>query len=403
LEFGESGMRVLQLVCQSVVGMVALGAIVHASFGAQDAAFRVESLSAEQAGEYKLDASFYKKCTRVQDILIASSERVSDHAHLETAYLFDVIMKEIAPAVARRIRDRKVVCLLIGHAELLSDLPEFATDKTGQELDFYNWRHRGSLDTKNGRLTVVFPEEDVLEYEGGMQRESILIHEFAHVIQAAGFDGEWQRRLVETYQRAKARGLWNDGFAAQRFRRVKSDKPVSLLDALVQSFPDESPELLRRCLDGGDILVNGSPARSDVRVTKADKVLIVFGGEKECYAVKNAAEYWAEGVQYWFSTNRIMDHDHNHIGTREQLRAYDPALAELCEEVLGDSAWRFVSPRARAGEGHLRGFDPATAPKVVKPDNIEQADLDYYDRYWKGFWQRLRDKYADKDESNGRQ
>jgi hypothetical protein len=96
-----------------------------------------------------------------------------------------------------------------------------------------------------------------------------------------------------------------------------------------------------------------------------------------------------------------MDHDHNLIHTRVQLKAYDSDLAELCEEVLGDSGWRFVSPRSRAGEGHLKGFDPAKAPKVVTPDNIEQANLDYYDKYWKDFWQRLRDKYADKVESNG--
>jgi hypothetical protein len=394
-------MQILQFVCQPVVWMFALLVIVHSSFSAPDAAFQVKPLSEEQAGEYKLDASFYKKCTRVQDILIASSDRVPDYAHLETAYLFDVIMKEINPQVAQRIRDRKVLCLLIGHAELTSDLPEFASDKTGKELDFYNWRNRGSLDTKNGRLTVVFAEEDVLEYEGGMQLESILIHEFAHVIQGAGFDEVLQNRLVETFRSAKAKGLWNDGFAAQRFRRVKSEKPVSLFDALVQSFPAESPELIKKCLDGGDILVNGKPTQSKVQVTKADKVLIVFGGEKECYAAKNPAEYWAEGVQYWDNaTNRIMDHDHNLVHTREQVKAYDPDLAEFCKEVLGDSEWRFVSPRSRAGEGHLKGFDPATAPKVVKPDNIEQADQDYYDEYWKDFWKRLRDKYADKVESN---
>ncbi|HET6441472.1 MAG TPA: hypothetical protein VFH53_03770 [Phycisphaerae bacterium] len=388
-------MRILQFVCKPVVCTFTLLVIVHSSFSAPDAAFQVEPLSEEQAVEYKLDASFYKKCTQVQDILIASSDRVSDHAHRETAYLFDVIMKEIAPQVAQRIRDRKVLCLLIGHAELTSELPQFASGKTGEELDFYNWRNRGSVGTENGRLTVVFAEEDVLEYEGGMRLESILVHEFGHVIQKAGFDEELQSRLVETFKRAKAKGLWNDGYAAQRFRRVKSEKPVSLFDALVQSFPDESPELIRKCLDGGSVLVNGQPTHAKVRVTKADKVLIVFGGEKECYAATNFSEYWAEGVQYWYNaTNRIMDHDHNLIRSREMLKAYDTDLAELCKDVLGDSGWRFVSPRTRAGEGHLKGFDPATAPKVVKPDNIEQADQDYYDKYWKDFWKRLRDKYA---------
>ncbi len=87
-------------------------------------------------------------------------------------------------------------------------------------------------------------------------------------------------------------------------------------------------------------------------------MLIVFGGAKECYAAKNRAEYWAEGVQCWYDTNRTMDHDHNHIHTREQLKDYDPELAKLCEDVLGDADWRFVSPRERAGKGHLAGYRP---------------------------------------------
>ncbi len=287
-----------------------------------------------------------------------------------------------------------MLCILNGWYVYTSDVLQFASDKTGEELDYYNWRSRGFLSWKGGRPTVVFAEEDVLEYEGGMQIESILIHEFAHVIHGAGFDEELQDRLTKTYKEAKAKGVWNDGRAAQRFRRVKSKKPVRLLDALVKWFPDESRELIRKCLDGGDILVNGEASNSKVKVTCEDKVLIVFGGEKECYAGKNRAEYWAEGVQNWYDTNRTMDHDHNHIHTREQLKEYDTGLAKMCEDVLGDSKWRFVSPRERAGKGHLKGFDPATAPKVVDPDHIKKAANDYYDKYWKDYWGRLGDKHG---------
>jgi hypothetical protein len=246
----------------------------------------------------------------------------------------------------------------------------------------------------DGRPTVLFAEEDVMEYEGGMQIESILIHEFGHVIDRAGFDERQRQQLEEAFNQAKAKGLWQDGLAALRFRRVKGDEPVLLLDALVKAFPTESPELLKRCLDGGDIRVNEKPADSAVKVTGKDKVLIVFGGPKDCYASKNKAEYFAEGVQCWFDTNRTMDHDHNHIHTREQLKAYDPGLAKLCEEVLGDTEWRFVSPRARAGKDHLAGYDPAKSPVVTKADFIETAALDYYDEYWSSYWQRLRDKYS---------
>ena len=377
---------------KTAILLLVLLAPAGATFGAGD--YQVTQLTEAQTTEYKLDPSFYKKCTRVQDILIATSPRVSDHAHREAAYLFDMIMKRIDPNVAQRIRDRKPLCLLIGFEELTSDMPQFASKKTGKELDYYNWRNRGFLSWRAGRPVVVFSEEDVLEYEGGMRIESILIHEFGHVIHGAGFDKTLQERLTRTFEQARAKGLWNDGRAAQRFRRVKSATPVSLLDALVESFPDESPAFLRKCLDGGDILVDAQPADSKVKVTRKNEVLIVFGGPKQCYAGKNRSEYWAEAVQNWYDTNRTMDHDHNHIHTRRQLKTYDPDLAALCKEVLGDTSWRFVSPRDRAGKEHLKGFDPAKSPKATDPEHIKQAALDYYDKYWKPYWQRLRDKHG---------
>ena len=386
-------MRSPNSACKSAVGLFVLLAIATVT-PSHAAACEIKPPTDEQAEEYGLDAAFYKKCTMVQDILIATSDRVSDDAHREAAYQFDMIMRRIDPAVAKRVRERNVLCILIGHKELTSDMPQFASDKTGEELDYYNWRSRGFLTWKGGRPTVVFAEEDVLEYEGGMQIESILIHEFGHVIHGAGFDEKLQERLTKTFQQAKEKGLWNDGRAAQRFRRVKSEKPVSLLEALVKSFPGQSPKLIEKCLEGGDILVGGEPTNAKGKVTKDDKVLIVFGGEKECYAGKNRAEYWAEGVQSWYDTNRTMDHDHNHIHTREQLKTYDPGLAKMCEDVLGDSPWRFVSPRDRAGKGHLEDFDPDEAPTVVDPAHIEKAAYDYYDKYWADYWQRLADKHT---------
>jgi hypothetical protein len=372
-----------------------LQAAILATLPGVAGAYDLKPIDEAQATEYKLEPTFYKKGVLVQGILIATSKKVSDYTLLEAAYQFDMVMKTIRPEVAGRIRARKVLCVLVAKDELTSDMPQFKSDQTGRELDFYNWRQRGFLTTLEDRPTVLFAEEDVMEYEGGMQIESILIHEFGHVIDGAGFDENQQRELVESFNQAKAKGLWNDGLAAQRFRRVKGAEPVVLLDALVKAFPKQSPDLLKHCLDGGDILVNEKPTNSAVKITGNDKVLIVFGGEKECYAGKNKAEYFAEGVQSWFDTNRTMDHDHNHIHTRDQLKAYDAGLAKLCEEVLGDSEWRFVSPRKRAGKDHLQGYDPAKSPIFVKSDFIETAALDYYDEYWADYWQRLRDKYPE--------
>ena len=394
-------MKVFQkMTCLRVFAGCVLGC---ASLHGADAPLQVKPVSAEQAAEYKLDPNFFKKGTLVQNILIATSTNVSDFTHLEAAYQFDMVMKSIRPEIAQRIRERKVLCVLVGHKELTSDVPMFASEKTGKELDFYNWRQRGFLTTKNDRPVVLFSEEDVLEYEGGMQLESILIHEFGHVVQGAGFDKELNARVKAAFENAKKNGIYNDGYAAQRFRRVKSGTPVSLLDALAKSFPAETRQFLSRCLDGGDILVNGKAARSDVKVTREDKVLIVFGGPKQTYSLASQAEYWAEGFQDWYDTNRTMDHDHNHIHTRDKLKIYDPELAKLCAEVMGDSEWRFVSPRTRAGQGHLAGHDPAAAPKVAKLEHIDMAAQDYYDKYWKDFWKRLHEKHADKAASKSQE
>ena len=368
--------------------------LTSTTYLAAQSAYQVKPLTETQAREYKLDTGFYKKATVVQDILIATSAKVADLTHKETAYQFDMLMRSIKPEIAEQIRKKRVLCLLIGHDELTSQLPQFTTDKKGRELDFYNWRQRGFLKHIGRRPTVVFAEEDVMEYEGGMRLESILIHEFGHVVHGAGFDKDQQERLTAAFKKSRELGIWNDGRAAQRFRRVKGEKKVSLLGALKKWFPEESPELLRKCLDEGDVLVNGKPTNANVKVNGEDKVRIVFGGPKRCYASRNRSEYWAEGFQTWYDTNRLHDHDHNHVNTRKQLKEYDVALAELCEEVMGDKEWRFVSPRERAGKGHLKGYDPETAPVMKQLPHIKTAANDYYDKYWKVFWQRLYDKYS---------
>lgn len=362
-------------------------------------AYAVTPPTPEQLAYYDLDADLYKKSILVQDILIATSENVSDYALKESAYLFDKMMSSINPQVAQRIRDQKVLCLLIGATEQVSELPQFKTDKTGQELDFYNWRKRGFLTSLriDGRKQpcVVFAEEDVLEYPDGMRDESILIHEFGHVVMFQGFDEAQMKRVTEAYENAKAAGLYQDGYAAQRFRRVQGDKPVRLIDALAQAFPDQPRALLVACLEGGDITVNGKPTTPHIMVNGDHAVLIHFGGPRGTYAIKNRGEYWAEIFQVWYDTNRTMDHDHNHIHTREQLKAYDPVGAALCKEVMGDGDWRFVSPLARVGEGHLKGYDPSKAPKIETLPSIRDAGLDFFDELWAPHWERLAEKYPD--------
>jgi len=62
------------------------------------------------------------------------------------------------------------------------------------------------------------------------------------------------------------------------------------------------------------------------------------------YAGSNAGEYWAELAQAYFDCNRINNWNHGPIGTREQLKVYDPEGYELVRTTFNlkpEQDWRY--------------------------------------------------------------
>ena len=107
---------------------------------------------------------------------------------------------------------------------------------------------------------------------------------------------------------------------------------------------------------------------------------------KDTYAITNKAEYWAEGTQSWFDTNRANDDQHNHVDTRDKLKEYDPALATLLTEIFGDKDWRYTQAITRTHLVHLQGFNPEESPEFEwPPELIELTE----------FHQRLKDPDSD--------
>ncbi len=108
----------------------------------------------------------------------------------------------------------------------------------------------------------------------------------------------------------------------------------------------------------------------DKRLAQTYQTAMKAGLWKGKYASVNRMEYWAEGTQSWFDTNRENDHDHNHVNTRSELKEYDPALAALCAEIYGEGAWRYVRPEKREQPEHFQGYDFAKAPKYSWPEEL---------------------------------
>lgn len=66
---------------------------------------------------------------------------------------------------------------------------------------------------------------------------------------------------------------------------------------------------------------------------------------KLAYAASNPGEYWAEICQSYFDCNRVNNWNHGPIGTREQLKAYDPEGYELVRSTFNLSPgqdWRYT-------------------------------------------------------------
>lgn len=110
----------------------------------------------------------------------------------------------------------------------------------------------------------------------------------------------------------------------------------------------------------------------DGRLRKAYEQAMKEGLWQGTYAATNHHEYWAEGVQIWFHANRTLMYEHNFVGTREQLKRYDPRLASLLEEVFRNNDWVWIPPIARPKLEHLTGFDFKGAPKFAWPKGLEE-------------------------------
>jgi hypothetical protein len=93
---------------------------------------------------------------------------------------------------------------------------------------------------------------------------------------------------------------------------------------------------------------------------------------KAKYSSNNHHEYWAEGVQSYFETNRPPDHDHNHVDTRQELKDYDPRLFALIDEVFRGNPWQYKRPNQRKHQPHLKDLDVTKLPAFCWPERLAE-------------------------------
>lgn len=262
--------------------------------------------------ELKLDP-FYTKYVSASGYPIVSSAKVSDYALREAAWLVDQMLARRPDVREAMIKSGSRLCIM-AHNEYTTELPE------------WKW--------------MADPQHDGQESRGVSARD---------------------------YWDARARGMGGSetdpycSCAEENLLGYAGD-PYATECILIHEFAH-------------NIHLRGMQAvdpEFDRRLRAAYDAAMAAGLWKGVYAAVNHYEYFAEGVQSWFSNNRQPDHDHNHVDTREELEAYDPELAKLCREVFGETKLVYTKPATRL-QGHLGGYDPTKAPEFRWPERLQQA------------------------------
>jgi hypothetical protein len=139
----------------------------------------------------------------------------------------------------------------------------------------------------------------------------------------------------------------NPNFQNERVRGT-GGRPTSFGEENVLSLPldrydDENIGVHEFCHTIDSTLASIDPTWRE-RKNKVYRNALDKGLWKLAYAAGNAGEYWAEVCQSYFDCNRVNNWNHGPIGTREQLKAYDPEAYELCRTTFNLSAeqdWRY--------------------------------------------------------------
>jgi hypothetical protein len=146
---------------------------------------------------------------------------------------------------------------------------------------------------------------------------------------------EYRNHPNPAYQNERVRGTGGFG--------ITSFGEENLLNLPIDRYDDESIAVHEFCHTIDAALGRIDPAWR-TRLRNTYQSAIGKGLWKYAYTGSNQAEYWAEICQSYFDCNRVNNWNHAAIGTREQLRQYDPEGYDLVRTTFNltpENDWRY--------------------------------------------------------------
>lgn len=256
-------------------------------------------------------APFYRQYLDARGIPVTGSDKVSPDA-LRRARDIIVEMLAYRPDIRAVLMQHRYRVAIMAESEGTTDLPEQADwKKPTREDPVLTYCERKLYDERIGRLTD-------REYWNGRAR---------------GMGGELTSGAEENILAKPRTRYFGENIFVHEFSH-----------AIMSGIETADPELFR--------LINSRYAEA--------KAKGMWKGE---YAETTAAEYWAEGTQFWFNSNRLAVIDGRRILSHEDLKAYDPALYDLLARVYGQRH----RLRADAFYNHPARVPPGFEPNAPGP------------------------------------
>lgn len=183
----------------------------------------------------KAKSSFYKKMNNSSCVTIVSSHNSSDAALKESARIVERMLEKNED-LKKALCAAKVRVAVIASTESTTDIPEHSKL---EPKDYWNERTRGLASIEDALSSV--GEENVLNAEKDRYvDESILIHEFAHIIHEVGFakiDSKFESRLKKIYEQAHEKKLWANTYADENYLEYWAEGVQSYFNANLESLP----------------------------------------------------------------------------------------------------------------------------------------------------------------------
>lgn len=175
---------------------------------------------------------FYKKYVNADGIPVVSSMNVNDSALISASKVITQVLSK-REDVKKAMIAKGCKVMIIGEKEEVCDIPEYAEIcDTPENIAYWNKRARGFGGAPEHDFSASCGEENVICLPGDRYKgESILVHEFAHIIHMVGIVGvnpKFDNELETLLQKAIEKGLWKDTYAV-------SNKEEYFAEA-VQSF-----------------------------------------------------------------------------------------------------------------------------------------------------------------------